>query len=111
MDKQAEDIQTTLPGAQVKRVGEGIQVILDEKSGDGVRFALNSADLTAQSKQTLDKLITVFNTYPDTNILVVGHTDSSGADDYNMALSIKRAASVITYLKGKGISGSRLKSE
>lgn len=111
MDKQAEDIQTTLPGAEVKRTAEGIQIVLEEKSGDGVKFPVNSSLLTSQSKETLSKLVTVFNTYADTNILVVGHTDSSGEEEYNMDLSKRRASSVVNYLAIEGVFASRLKAE
>ncbi|MET3730697.1 OmpA family protein [Moheibacter stercoris] len=108
MDKQAEKIENTLPGAEVVRTAEGIQVILDEQSD--VRFEYDKSDLTAQAKANLDKLIPVFNEYPDTDILVVGFTDSKGSDAYNQGLSERRASSVVAYLKAKGINSSRLKS-
>lgn len=108
MDKQAERIENTLPGAEVIRTAEGIQVILDEQSD--VRFEYDKSDLTAQAKANLDKLVTVFNEYPDTDILVVGFTDSKGSDAYNQGLSERRASSVVSYLKSKGISSSRLSS-
>jgi outer membrane protein OmpA-like peptidoglycan-associated protein len=111
MDKQAEKIETTLPGAEVRREGEGIQVILDEKSGGGVKFPVNQSTITSLSAKSLNKLITVFKEFPDTNILVIGHTDSSGSDQLNLNLSKKRADSVISYLTSHGISSSRLKSQ
>lgn len=108
MDKQAEKIENTLPGAEVVRTAEGIQVILDEQSD--VRFEYDKSDLTAQAKANLDKLVNVFNEYPDTDILVVGFTDSKGSDAYNQGLSERRANSVVAYLKSKGIKSSRLKA-
>lgn len=108
MDKQAEKIENTLPGAEVVRTAEGIQVILDEQSD--VRFEYDKSDLTAQAKTNLDKLVTVFNEYPDTDILVVGFTDSKGSDAYNQGLSERRSASVVNYLKSKGLKSSRLSS-
>ncbi|HLV24187.1 MAG TPA: OmpA family protein [Moheibacter sp.] len=108
MDKQAEKIENTLPGAEVVRTAEGIQVILDEQSD--VRFEYDKSDLTAQAKANLDKLVPVFNEYPDTDILVVGFTDSKGSDTYNQGLSERRSASVVAYLKSKGIASSRLSS-
>jgi outer membrane protein OmpA-like peptidoglycan-associated protein len=107
MDKQAEKIENTLPGAEVIRTAEGIQVILDEQSD--VRFEYDKSDLTTQAKANLDKLIPVFNEYPDTDILVVGFTDSKGSDAYNQGLSERRANSVVAYLKSKGIKSSRIK--
>jgi outer membrane protein OmpA-like peptidoglycan-associated protein len=105
MDKQAQKIDEALPGAEVERVGEGIKITLGENS---VNFDLNKATLTSTAKSNLDKLVPVFNEYPDTNIQIFGYTDSSGSDEYNLNLSNQRAASVRSYLGGKGISTSRV---
>ncbi|MHA7944162.1 OmpA family protein [Formosa sp. 3Alg 14/1] len=105
MDKQADKIEEALPGAEVNRVGEGIQIVFDDKSG--VTFATNKADLTAAAKENLDAIAEVFIEFPDTNLLVEGHTDNTGNDDYNMTLSKKRAQSVVTYLQSKGVTGDR----
>lgn len=104
MDKQAREIETALPGAQVERVGEGIKLVLGENS---VRFDTNKSTLTSAAKANLDKLVPVFNQYPDTNIQIYGYTDSTGSAEYNLTLSQQRAASVKNYLAGKGISSSR----
>ena len=104
MDKQAREISTSIPGAKVERVGEGIKLTLGENS---VRFDTNKSTLTPTAKANLDKLIPVFNEYPDTDIQIYGHTDSAGADDYNKKLSAQRAAAVKSYLSGKGLSSSR----
>lgn len=106
MDKQAEKIEQEIPGAEVERVDDGIVVTFDETSG--VYFATNKYNINAASQQTLNKLISVFREYPDTNILIVGHTDSTGNADYNMTLSKNRAYSVTNYLKNNGISSGRL---
>lgn len=104
MDKQAQKIEQALPGADVERVGEGIKLTLGENS---VNFDLNKATLTSRAKANLDRLVPVFNEYPDTNIQIFGYTDSSGAEDYNLRLSEQRAAAVKTYLSGKGLKASR----
>jgi outer membrane protein OmpA-like peptidoglycan-associated protein len=104
MDKQAREIQTSLPGATVERVGEGIKLVLGENA---VRFDTNKATLTGKAKVNLDKLVKVFNDYPDTNVQIYGHTDTDGADEYNLNLSKQRAATVKTYLFGKGLVASR----
>ena len=104
MDKQAREIDNALPGADVVRVGEGIKLVLGENS---VRFDTNKSTLTATAKANLDKLVPVFNEYPDTNIVIYGYTDSTGAADYNLKLSGERAASVKNYLSGKGLSATR----
>ncbi|WP_395090621.1 OmpA family protein [Vaginella massiliensis] len=106
MDKQAEKIEQVLPGAEVVRTEEGINLILDENSR--VTFEYNSSALTSVAKSNLDKLVKVFKEYPDTDLMVVGHTDNVGSQSYNLPLSEKRAKSVVDYLKTKGISASRL---
>lgn len=105
MDKQAQKIDQALPGAEVERVGEGIKITLGENS---VNFDLNKATLTSTAKANLDKLVPVFKEYPDTNIEIFGYTDSSGSDEYNQKLSEQRAASVKTYLGGKGLDAGRI---
>ncbi|MFI2743628.1 OmpA family protein [Zhouia sp. PK063] len=105
MDRQAEKIETEVPGAEVKRVGEGINVTFDETSG--VYFATNKYNINAASAETLQKLAGIFKEYPDTNILVEGHTDNTGSDSYNMTLSKQRAESVTNYLVSQGISAAR----
>jgi outer membrane protein OmpA-like peptidoglycan-associated protein len=55
----------------------------------------------------LTKLANILKEYPDTNVLVVGHTDSSGADAYNMTLSRNRAQSVTNFFTSKGLSSNR----
>ncbi|WP_109438634.1 MULTISPECIES: OmpA family protein [Aquimarina] len=106
MDKQAQKIESEIPGAEVTRVGEGIDVVFDENSG--VYFATNQSTINAKSKTNLNKLAGIFKEYPDTNIIVEGHTDSTGDDSYNMSLSQKRANAVTNYLVSQGISKSRL---
>ncbi|MBC7641658.1 MAG: OmpA family protein [Flavobacterium sp.] len=98
MDKQAREIQTAIPGAKVERVGEGIKLVLGENS---VRFNVNKSTLTAAAKANLDKLVPVFKSYEDTDIVIYGYTDSTGTVERNLALSAARAASVKSYLESK----------
>lgn len=104
MDKQAREIETALPGAQVERVGEGIHLVLGENS---VNFDFNKANLTTTAKQNLDKLVPVFKEYADTNIKIYGFTDSKGAEEYNLSLSNQRATAVKNYLVNKGLVSNR----
>lgn len=106
MDKQAQKIEQEIPGAEVTRVGEGINVTFDENSG--VNFATNQYNLTTSSRETLDRMANILKEYPKTNILVEGHTDSSGNDDYNYTLSKNRAQAVTNYLMGSGVSSGRI---
>ena len=104
MDKQAEEMKKVLGDAEVIRAEEGI--IINFKEQD--LFGYDRADLGSSAKANLDKLVYVLNKYPDTDIQVIGHTDSKGSDDYNQGLSERRANAVINYLRTHNIAGSRL---
>lgn len=108
MDDQAKKIESEIPGAEVERVDDGIVLTFDDNSG--VHFDTNQSNINSEARLVLDKLAKVFNEYPDTNILVVGHTDSSGDDAYNLNLSEKRAKSVTSYLVSDGIAASRFET-
>lgn len=104
MDKQAREIDNAIPGAEVVRVGEGIKLVLNENA---VRFDTNKSTLTSGAKANLDKLVKVFNEYPDTNIIIYGYTDNTGTADYNLKLSGERAAAVRNYFASKGLRAGR----
>ncbi|CAM1340406.1 OmpA family protein [Tenacibaculum amylolyticum] len=108
MDKQAREIEEAVPGAEVERVGEGIKLTLGENS---VRFATNKSTLTTTAKANLDKLIPIFKTYENTDIVIYGYTDSTGKVAYNQVLSEKRANSVKDYLASKGLNSNRFKTK
>ncbi len=105
MDKQAREIKTALPGAEVERVNEGIKVTMKENM---VNFAFNSSELSSSAKTNLDKLAKVLVNNPDTNINIYGHTNNKGTDAYNMTLSEKRANSVVNYLASHGVKKNRM---
>jgi len=104
MDKQAEEIKKTVPDAKVERVGEGIVV----EFSSNVLFGFDKSALSADAKTNLNKLVTVLNSYPDTDIELQGHTDSKGSLAYNQSLSEDRAGAVSGYLSGAGISRNRV---
>jgi len=104
MDKQAEEIEKTVPDAKVERVGEGIVV----EFSSNILFGFDKANLSSDAKTNLDKLVVVLDSYPDTDIEVQGHTDSKGSEKYNQSLSEERAGTVSSYLSGKGIANNRL---
>jgi outer membrane protein OmpA-like peptidoglycan-associated protein len=105
MDKQAEELKK-VQGAKGERVGEGIQLTMES----GILFQTNQSALQAQAKQNIQKIAEVLKKYPDTDIVVAGHTDSVGAEDYNQKLSERRAQAVSDYLASLGVSAARMKT-
>jgi outer membrane protein OmpA-like peptidoglycan-associated protein len=103
MDKQAKAIKQAVPDAQVERVGEGINMTFNS----GLLFKINSSMLSDSAKYNLDRIATVFNDYPETVILVEGHTDNTGTVQYNIDLSKLRATTVSDYLISKGVAKDR----
>ena len=104
MDKQAEELKKDLEGAQVERVGEGILITFNS----GLLFDLESYGLRGETKSNLNDLAQTLKKYDDTNILIEGHTDTSGEDAYNQKLSENRADAVENYLVGQGIKDTRV---
>jgi outer membrane protein OmpA-like peptidoglycan-associated protein len=104
MDKQAEEIEKEVKGVKVERVEEGIVVEFSNQ----VLFGFDRSDLTSSAQSTLNDLKTVLQKYPDTNIEIQGHTDSKGADSYNLDLSERRATAVAGYLRSVGIASARI---
>jgi outer membrane protein OmpA-like peptidoglycan-associated protein len=103
MDKQAEEMRRDLQGAKVERIGEGIKITFDS----GLLFDINKYDLRTASQENLTKLAAILNKYPDTNILVEGHTDSTGTREINMPLSENRAKAVANYLATQNVPSAR----
>lgn len=106
MDEQAKEIEEEIPGAEVERVGEGINVTFDETSG--IFFDTEQYNINARSREALNKLADIFKEYDQSNILVEGHTDSTGSDAYNLTLSKNRAQAVTDYLVQQGIERGRM---
>jgi outer membrane protein OmpA-like peptidoglycan-associated protein len=104
MDKQADEMKADLEGAKIERVGEGIKITFDS----GILFDVNKSNLRPQAMSNIEKLATILNKYPDTEILVEGHTDNTGPDEHNMDLSIRRAQSVSNYLASLQVLQTRI---
>ncbi|HVP56466.1 MAG TPA: OmpA family protein [bacterium] len=103
MDKQASEMEKDVEGAKIERVGEGIKITFDS----GLLFDVNKATLRPASQENLAKLATILQKYPDTNILLEGHTDATGTDEYNLELSRERAQSVANYLGSLNVNPAR----
>jgi len=71
-------------------------------------FAVNSSTLLPGAQGELQRVADVLRQYPETNIQIAGHTDSSGSTDYNQKLSERRAEAVRNALAGMGVNTSRL---
>ncbi len=77
---------------------------------NSVNFELNSAVLTADGRKQLDEIVTALKARDTVRMEIHGHTDSTGADDYNLQLSEQRAAAAKAYLVDQGIAADRLTS-
>ncbi|SDM05826.1 Outer membrane protein OmpA [Daejeonella rubra] len=107
MDRQAEEIKQSIPNAEVIREGEGIIVKFDS----GILFDVNQNTLKTNARSNIESLATSLKNNPETTILIVGHTDATGTDAYNLKLSERRAAAVRSYTIAQGITASRLTTE
>ena len=103
LDKQAKELDA-IPDADVQRREDSLIVMLP---GD-VLFDTNSSALAPGAYERLRSVAASLQRYPDTNIVVKGHTDSSGAESYNLKLSEERAENVRKYLVAEGVSASRV---
>jgi outer membrane protein OmpA-like peptidoglycan-associated protein len=104
MDRQAKELEQNIKGATVERVGEGIQVTF----ASGLMFDFDSDVVKPEARANLRELAASFHKYPDTDLVIIGHTDQVGTIDYNQALSERRARSAAAYLVGQGVSGARI---
>ena len=104
MDKQAAELEQNIKGAKVERVGEGIQVTFDS----GLLYDFNSDAVKSEAQANLRELSASLEKYPDSELLIVGHTDSVGTAEYNQGLSERRAMAAARYLAAQGVSGDRI---
>jgi outer membrane protein OmpA-like peptidoglycan-associated protein len=107
MDKQAAEIERDIAGAKVERVGEGIKITFSS----GILFDIDQADLKNKSQTELAKLSGILNKYADTNIMLAGHTDSTGSEEHNLGLSRRRARSVADFLTTQNVDPARFAVE
>jgi outer membrane protein OmpA-like peptidoglycan-associated protein len=104
MDQHAKELEYALPDAHVQRMGEGIAVTFP----DGLLFPFDSDQLLPQAREHMRAFAASMAKYPNTRALVVGHTDSVGADGYNQALSERRAEATADYIASNGVARSRI---
>jgi outer membrane protein OmpA-like peptidoglycan-associated protein len=106
MDQQAKEIKQNIPGAVVERVGEGIQVTFES----GLLFDHDSDRIKPAAAENLRSLANSLNNYPNTDLVIVGHTDATGPDDYNADLSQRRSRAAANYLASLGVNSNRLRT-
>jgi len=106
MDRQAKELEQNIPGATVERVGEGIQVTF----ASGLLFDFDSDVVRGDARSNLDELARSLGKYPDSDLLIVGHTDDVGTDRYNQSLSERRAASAAHTLAAQGVRRARIRT-
>jgi outer membrane protein OmpA-like peptidoglycan-associated protein len=104
MDQQAKELDQSIAGAKIERVGEGIQVTFDS----GLLFDFDSDRIKPEAAKNLQELAKSLNKFGNSNLLIVGHTDSQGEDAYNMSLSQRRANAASAYLQSQGVPSARI---
>jgi outer membrane protein OmpA-like peptidoglycan-associated protein len=106
IDKQEQELRRRTAGTDVQVIRQGDELVLRMPSN--VTFATNESAIQPQFRPTLDQVADVLREYRSTYVDVYGHTDSTGSDDYNLALSDRRANSVRDYLVMRGVEPARL---
>ena len=106
LDKQQEELKQ-VPGMQNVQVNEKEQTI---NAALQILFKVNSDVIDSGEARKLDDLAAVFAKYPENILVIEGHTDSDGSEEYNQKLSEKRAKSVENFLRGKNINIASLSS-
>ncbi|MCP4007570.1 MAG: OmpA family protein [bacterium] len=105
LDQQAADLDA-IPGADVEKRDDSILVNFQ----GGLLFDSGSSNLQAGGYDRLRSMARTLNNYPKSRVIVKGHTDSAGTDDFNQKLSEKRADRVRNFLVSEGVSSGRIQS-
>jgi outer membrane protein OmpA-like peptidoglycan-associated protein len=106
MDRQEAKLRAQLEGTGVSVTRVGDQIVLNMPGN--ITFATDSADIASNFYPVLDSVALVVNEFEKTYVDIVGHTDSTGAAEYNQQLSVRRAQSVASYLQSQGVLPERL---
>jgi outer membrane protein OmpA-like peptidoglycan-associated protein len=106
LDKSSRAVEGEVLGMEVKETDLELKINL---SGD-ILFDFDKANLRPAAEPTLTEVVARIQKYPRAKVLIEGHTDSKGNQPYNLKLSERRAASVKTWLAGKGIAETNVKT-
>ena len=107
MDKQKEALDRDLKSGYVERQGNKLVV----KFNSGILFDTDQAQLKPAAQKDLAEFARVLREYPDTNLNIQGHTDSTGSKEHNLTLSAQRAQAVVDYLVSAQVERRRLVSQ
>ena len=105
-DRQERALRERMAGTGVDVVRQGDNITLNMP--DNITFGFDRSDLQPQFYPVLDRVASTLGEYNQTVVEVAGHTDSKGTDQYNQALSERRASSVANYLTSRGVMRDRL---
>ncbi|MGB5078309.1 MAG: OmpA family protein [Sphingorhabdus sp.] len=106
MDEQERKLRQQTAGTGVNVIRDGDNLVLDMPSG--ITFDVDSSTVKPGFQSTLDQVASTLTQYEKTYVDVMGHTDSTGSDSYNQALSERRASAVAGYLTSRGVQSARL---
>jgi len=104
MDQQAKSLKLSIPGATIERVGEGMVVTF----ASGLMYDIDSDAIRTEAAVNLRALANSLKEYPNTELLIVGHTDATGSAAYNQELSTRRANAASWFLSQQGVGAVRL---
>jgi outer membrane protein OmpA-like peptidoglycan-associated protein len=106
MDRQRVELESGLEGATVERYGEGLLVTF----ASGLLFDFDSSEIRGEARRNLTNLANSLRNHPDTEVLIVGHTDNVGTAQYNQGLSERRANSARNFLVSQGVPANRVRT-
>ncbi|MBP7546475.1 MAG: OmpA family protein [Corallincola sp.] len=109
MDEQERKLREQTKGTGVGVTRDGNNLVLDIPSG--VTFDVDKADIKPSMRKVLDDIASTIDQYEKTMVDVQGHTDSTGSESHNQALSERRAASVRSYLLARGVMAERVHTQ
>jgi len=106
MDQQEAELRRQTAGTGVDVIRTGDELVL--RMPAGITFPVDSYAIQPAAQQTLTEVARTLVSYNQTYVDVLGHTDSTGSDVYNQALSQRRAQSVADYLGSRGVAPARM---
>lgn len=109
IDQQRQELEeaTAGSGVDVTETPDGNSILVNLPD---VTFSVDSTTISPSFRAALDEVASSLQRYPNSLVDVMGHTDSTGSDSYNLDLSRRRAESVANYLTSRGVSRARIET-